>query len=81
MYHGLGLHEAEFDSKEQVIELSAYLFAYPVLLAFSLFVSKAAVVAFLLMIVVDKLYAALLFLPLRDASIIDYNQTQDHTMD
>ena len=54
VYHGLGQHSDELGSQEIIKELSKYLFAYPCLLAWSLLVSKAAVVAFLLMIVVQR---------------------------
>ncbi|KAF2798421.1 hypothetical protein K505DRAFT_357516 [Melanomma pulvis-pyrius CBS 109.77] len=54
VYYGLGHHAAELQSPKIVLKLSKYMFAYPVLWSFSLLVSKAAVVAFLLMIVAAK---------------------------
>ena len=52
-YYGLGRHK-ESITKEELVQLWPYIFAQPVLLTFMIFTSKAALVAFLLQLVLKK---------------------------
>ncbi|KAF2848625.1 hypothetical protein T440DRAFT_480693 [Plenodomus tracheiphilus IPT5] len=59
-YHGLGQHKVDLD-REDLIKVAKIFFAYPTLLSFSLLVSKGAVVALLLGLVVKPTYKYILW--------------------
>ncbi|CAO2653016.1 Nn.00g024270.m01.CDS01 [Neocucurbitaria sp. VM-36] len=60
VYHGLGYPAADMNW-ETFLKLMPYFFAYPALLTFSLLFSKAAVAAFLAILVIKRTHKAILW--------------------